>query len=98
MKTFAGIPVEFAGADRSKVSLIPVAYDGTSTWVKGADKGPEAFLDAAENMELYDIETQSEVYKEGVYLHQTLQGFSTPMPWLKPFTPNLKTSIHAVNW
>ncbi len=43
MKTFAGIPVEFAGADRSKVSLIPVAYDGTSTWGKGADKGPEAF-------------------------------------------------------
>jgi agmatinase len=69
---------EFAGADRSKVSLIPVAYDGTSTWGKGADKGPEAFLDAAENMELYDIETGTEVYKEGIYLHQTLEGFTTP--------------------
>ena len=45
MKTFAGIPQEFAGADRSKVTLIPVAYDGTSTWGKGADKGPEAFLE-----------------------------------------------------
>jgi agmatinase len=78
MKTFAGIPQEFAGADRSKVTLIPVAYDGTSTWGKGADKGPEAFLDAAENMELYDIETGTEVYREGIYLHQTLEGFTTP--------------------
>ncbi len=78
MKTFAGIPAEYAGADRAKVTLIPVAYDGTSTWGKGADKGPAAFLDAAENMELYDIETETEVYKEGIYLHETLEGFTTP--------------------
>ena len=48
--------------------LIPVPYDGTSTWQKGADKGPEAFLNASENMELYDIETDTEVYQQGIYL------------------------------
>ncbi len=78
MKTFAGIPAEYAGADRAKVPLIPVAYDGTSTWGKGADKGPAAFLEAAENMELYDIETETEVYKQGIYLQETLEGFATP--------------------
>jgi len=29
-------------------------------------------------MELYDIETGTEVYKEGIYLHQPLEGFTTP--------------------
>ena len=77
-RSYAGIPEEYASADKSKVVLIPVAYDGTSTWGKGADKGPEAFLDASENMELYDIETDSEVYRQGIYLNETLDGFDTP--------------------
>ena len=67
-KNYAGIPDKYARLDEAKVVLIPVPYDGTSTWQKGADKGPQAFLDASENMELYDIETRSEVYKKGVYL------------------------------
>jgi agmatinase len=67
-KTFGGIPEEFGQLAKAKIVLIPVTYDGTSTYQKGADKGPNAFLDAAENLELYDIETDSEVYKEGIYL------------------------------
>ncbi|WP_190808381.1 agmatinase [Flagellimonas sp. S3867] len=77
-RTYAGIPEEYASAEKSKLVLIPAAYDGTSTWGKGADKGPEAFLEASENMELYDIETDSEVYREGIYLTETLDGFDSP--------------------
>ena len=53
-------------------------YDGTSTWIKGADKGPEAFLDASANMELYDIETKSEPYKNGVFLADPISENSSP--------------------
>ncbi|TXD83541.1 agmatinase [Subsaximicrobium wynnwilliamsii] len=67
-KTYAGIEDQYSKLDTSKIVLIPVPYDGTSTWQKGADKGPEAFLNASENMELYDIETKTEVYKQGVFL------------------------------
>ena len=67
-QTFAGIPEDLAQLEKSRVILIPVPYDGTSTWGKGADRGPAAFLEAAENMELYDIETDSEVYKVGIFL------------------------------
>jgi agmatinase len=77
-RTYAGIPKEFATLERSKTALITVPYDGTSTWGKGADKGPEAFLEASENMELYDIETNYEVYKEGVYLNEMPQDFESP--------------------
>jgi agmatinase len=77
-KNYAGIPDEFATLENAKIVLIPVPYDGTSTWQKGSDKGPQAFLDASENMELYDIETDSEVYKEGVYLAKPVTENSSP--------------------
>ena len=81
-RTYAGIPQEYHDYRNAKVVLQPVAYDGTSTWGKGADKGPEAFLTASENMELYHIETKSEVYKEGIHLASDLASdlgpFSSP--------------------
>ena len=76
--TYAGIPENFSKIEQSKIVLIPVPYDGTSTWQKGADKGPQAFLEASENMELYDIETNSEVYKEGVFLADAITENSSP--------------------
>jgi agmatinase len=76
--TYAGIPAENATYENSKVVLVTVPYDGTSTWGKGADKGPELFLDASENMELYDIETDSEPYLQGVYRAGEVSENSTP--------------------
>lgn len=75
---FAGIPDEFAGLDNAKIVVIPVPYDGTSTWQKGADLGPDALLDAAQNMELYDIETDTQVYEEGIYLAPPVTENSSP--------------------
>ncbi len=77
-KNYAGIPDKYARLDDAKVVLIPVPYDGTSTWGKGADKGPDAFLEASENMELFDIETRTEVYKKGVYLAPPVTEDSSP--------------------
>ncbi|MBU2997739.1 agmatinase [Cellulophaga baltica] len=75
---YAGIEDKFAQLETSKVVLIPVPYDGTSTWGKGADKGPDAFLKASENMELYDIETETEVYQQGIYLADAVLENSSP--------------------
>ena len=78
MRTYAGIPEENATFENSKVMLVTVPYDGTSTWGKGADKGPELFLNASENMELYDIETNTEPYLEGVFMAGEVTEDSTP--------------------
>jgi len=77
-KTYAGIPERYAKLEHAKIVLIPVPYDGTSTWQKGADKGPKAFLEASENMELYDIETDSEVYQQGIYLTSAVTENRSP--------------------
>ena len=77
-KTFGGIPTENTQYESSKVVLLPIPYDGTSTYGKGADLGPNAILSAAENMELYDIETDSEVYLNGIYLAPEIKEKSSP--------------------
>ncbi|WP_127844536.1 agmatinase [Psychroflexus aestuariivivens] len=93
-RNYAGISAKYAGIDEAKVVLIPVPYDGTSTWQKGADKGPEAFLDASENMELYDIETRSEVYKKGIYLAPPISENSSPEKMVESVHKTTKNYIN----
>ena len=78
MRNFAGIEDHFCDKEQAKIWLQSIPFDGTSTWGKGADKGFEVFLDALENMELYDIETDSEVYKEGVHILPSITEESSP--------------------
>jgi agmatinase len=51
----------------SEIIIVPVPYDDTSTWMKGADKGPDAILEASVNLEFYDIETASEAHQKGIF-------------------------------
>lgn len=64
---FGGIPPSLSAYDTSPVVILPVPFDATSTWIKGADRGPDAILEASANMELYDIDTDSEVYLKGIF-------------------------------
>jgi agmatinase len=50
----------------SGIIIVPVPYDATSTWMKGADKGPDAILEASVNLEFFDIETSSEAHLRGI--------------------------------
>lgn len=77
-KTFAGIPNQFSNFSSAAIILQSIAYDGTSSWGKGADKGFNAFIEASENMELYDIETNSEVYQKGIHIAEELNNFQSP--------------------
>jgi len=78
MKHFGDLPEEFSKEFNSKIAIIPVPYDGTSTWIKGADKGPEALLEASANMEVYDIETDTEAYRLGVYTDVPVTESASP--------------------
>jgi len=63
---FGALKDDFCRYETASIAILPVPYDGTSTWMKGASHGPEALLDASAHMELYDIETDSEVYRRGI--------------------------------
>jgi len=78
MTYYGGDEALIGGYQEAKVVVFPVPYDGTSTWIKGADKGPESILEASANMELYDIETDSQVYTEGIFTTDPASAFSSP--------------------
>lgn len=77
-------PGAFGGLDAplsleaARFAVLPIPYDGTSTWQKGADRGPEALLEASANMELYDIETGLEPWRDGIVTLAPLTGYATP--------------------
>ncbi|MDP2721587.1 MAG: agmatinase [Bacteroidales bacterium] len=93
MRTFAGIEEEYAGFDQADILFQSIPYDGTSTWGKGADNALDAFLEAAENMEVYDIETNSEVYKRGVYMYPPLTGLTSPEVMFKKSYESAKNML-----
>ena len=78
MINYGGLSDNLCLFETAKIVVIPVPYDGTSTWVKGADKGPAALLEASANMELYDIETDSEVHKIGIHTTEEITVKSSP--------------------
>jgi len=66
MVNFGGDEV-ISDYERSGIVILPVPYDETSTWMKGADRGPEAIMEASVNLEFYDIETGTEVQLKGIH-------------------------------
>jgi len=72
------LPEEYSALENAGVVVIPVPFDRTSTWLKGADKGPAAIIEASAHMELYDIETDSEVYKKGIFTAEPVDGQQLP--------------------
>ncbi len=64
--------------DKAEIALLPVSYDGTSTWIKGSDKGPKAIIEASGTLEMYDISTATDVSKRGIFTLPYVQENSSP--------------------
>lgn len=81
MSESANLPMIFGGIsepnfsdfERSEILVLPVSYEGTVSYGAGTGKGAAAIIDASRNLELYDEETDTEVYKLGIH---TLEDFA----------------------
>jgi len=80
---FGHLPERYSNPNDARIVIVPVPYDQTSTWIKGADKGPAAIIEASANMELYDIETDSEVYLQGIFTDRAVEGVYLPEAMVK---------------
>jgi agmatinase len=75
--SFCGLPNNNTDYARASTVILPVPFDKTSTWLKGADKGPAAIIEASRYLELYDIETDSEVFKKGIFTAKPIHSASS---------------------
>jgi agmatinase len=74
---YGGLTDEFADFNTSQVVILPVPFDLTTTYQHGTEKGPSAMIEASRNMELYDIETDSIVYKVGIHTAKAVEAPSS---------------------
>jgi len=76
---FGGIDEEqYSSKDSARVFVLPVSYEGTVSYGTGTGAGAMAIVDASRNMELYEEETDSEVYKIGIHTLDEFKPRPTP--------------------
>ncbi len=66
-KRFGDIDEDYSNFKKSKVVIVQVPYEKTTTYVKGTKAGPAAIIEASGNMELFDDELNQEIYKIGIH-------------------------------
>lgn len=76
---FGGIEeTEYSAYESSRVLVLPVSYEGTVSFGTGTGAGAMAIVDASRNMELYEEETDAEVYKIGIHTLDEFAPRDTP--------------------
>ena len=76
---FGGIEEEnYFGLEPARVLIFPVSYEGTVSYGAGTGAGAMAIVEASRNMELYDEETDAEVYKVGIHTLEEFAARETP--------------------
>jgi N1-aminopropylagmatine ureohydrolase len=69
-----GVPLAFGGAlphqrsfEDSRIVILPVPVDRTTSYVSGTRNGPHEILQASSHMELWDEEVGADVHGEGIF-------------------------------
>jgi len=76
---FGGISEEeFSSFEAARVLVWPISYEGTVSYGGGTGEGAMAIIDASRNMELYDEETDAEVYKLGIHTVELTEPVAPP--------------------
>ncbi|MFH0764538.1 MAG: agmatinase [Candidatus Omnitrophota bacterium] len=73
VKNYMGLDEEYSSFKKSKVAIMQVPYDRTTTYIHGTAKGPMAIIDASRYMELFDDELNQETYKIGIHTMPPLE-------------------------
>lgn len=80
---FGGLEPEFADPATAKVVVIPMPYEGTTSYRPGTKDGPLAILMASRQVELYDDELDAEPYTVGIAtlpeLHPSRRDYNAPI-------------------
>lgn len=66
MLTYFDLPEEFSSQENSRVVIVPVPYEATTSYGKGTKNGPRAVLAASQEVETFDDELWVEPYKIGI--------------------------------
>jgi len=84
-KNYFGLSADYSSRENSRVAIIPVPYEASTSHAKGTKDGPKAVLDASQQVELFDDELWIEPFKIGVHTAPTLKIEAVTNDSEKPF-------------
>ena len=64
---FGALHDEFCKLEKASVVILPIPYEGTVSYGKGAKSGPRAIIKASQNMEVYDEELDCVPCEVGIH-------------------------------
>lgn len=93
---FGGIEEpEYSNFDSARVLVLPVSYEGTVSFGTGTGEGAMAIVEASRNMELYEEETDAEVYKIGIHTLDEFTARPTPELMMKDLYDHTKELLKS---
>jgi agmatinase len=64
---FGALPFKHSQHDKARAVIIPFPYEQTVSYKTGTKDGPRAIIEASKNLELYDEELDSDIFKMGIH-------------------------------
>lgn len=84
---FGALEQDLSSLENSRVVILPVPYDSTSTYLAGSREGPQAIIAASRNMELFDEELDLEPCSVGIHT----------LPFLDPVAASPDEMVETVS-
>ncbi len=84
--SFGDIDPDQSAYPTSRVVILSIPYEATTTYMHGTGRAPMAILDASAHLELYDEELEVETYRIGIHTH----------PFLKMDTDNPEEALDRI--
>ena len=66
---FLSLSRKFTRPEKSKVAILSVPYEATTSFIKGCNKGPESIIKASSHVELFDEELKIKPHVVGISSH-----------------------------
>lgn len=83
---FAGLPKKYSNKKNSRFQILPIPYEGTTSYGQGTVRGPKGIIDASIHMETYDEELRQNTSEIGIYT----------LPFLEPAAVGPKDMVNMI--
>jgi N1-aminopropylagmatine ureohydrolase len=93
MKKFLGEENIYDSLDKSFGVVVPVPFEFSTSYGKGASKGPQAIIDASEYVELFDEVLECEAFKSGIFTAEYPDPKNNPADALEQIRKQVKKYI-----
>jgi len=81
---FGGLPAELSRFETSRVVVLPLPYDATTSYRSGTRLGPKAIIEASQNMELFDEQLHRDFSELGICTLEPVAGLkNNPQDMIK---------------